>query len=87
MAPTGAHVNPPPDEGVSYREFAAAVTRHDGALVKLDTEKADASDVAMLSQRVDALRSALITFALSIAGSAIVFALGTLALLWQLGGH
>lgn len=77
----------PPDEYVTFREFVDLRDRHVRDTARLDTEKADAADVQALSVRVDALRSALITFALSIAGSAIVFALGTLALLWQFGGH
>lgn len=73
----------PPEEFVTFREFIELRDRSRA----METQKADASDVQELSKRVDALRGALITFALSVAGSAIVFALGTLALLWQLGGH
>lgn len=79
-------MNPPAprgDELVTFREFEDLRSR----VRDLDREKADAVAVADLATKVDALRSALITFSLSIAGSAVVFALGTLALLWQLGGH
>jgi hypothetical protein len=83
-------VNPPSsraEEFVTFREFEDLRARFRDVTDKLDTEKADATAVSDLAQKVDSLRSALITFSLSIAGSAIVFALGTLALLWQLGGH
>lgn len=80
-------MSPPAEEYVTFREFVDLRDRHDKTLRTLDEEKADASGVQELSKRVDALRGALITFALSVAGSAIVFALGTLALLWQLGGN
>lgn len=83
-------MNPPApkaDEYVTFREFEDLRTSVRAATDKLDTEKADAVAVADLAAKVESLRSALITFSLTIAGSAVVFALGTLALLWQLGGH
>lgn len=80
-------MNPPTaEEFVTYREFADHRTSAREIAEKLDREKADLAAVSDLAKKVEALRTALITFALSIAGSAIVFALGTLALLWQLGG-
>ena len=82
----GGVLNPPPEEYVTFREFVDLRDRHVRDVGRLDTEKADAADVQELTKRVDALRGALITFALSVAGSAVVFALGTLALLWQFGG-
>lgn len=82
-------MNPPasPDEYVTFREFEDLRSRFRDVTDKLDREKADAVAVADLAKKVEGLRAALITFSLSIAGSAIVFALGTLALMWQLGGH
>lgn len=76
----------PPEEFVTFREFVDLRDRHVRDVGRLDDEKADASDVQELAKQFAALRGALLTFALSIAGSAIVFAIGTLALLWQFGG-
>lgn len=75
------------DEYVTFREFVDLRDRSDREVRRLDEEKADKTDVQKLTLSVDSLRGSLITFALSVAGSAIVFALGTLVLLWQFGGQ
>jgi hypothetical protein len=47
----------------------------------LDKEKADAKDVLALADEVRSLRKAVVAFAFTIGGSAVVFAFSTVALL------
>jgi hypothetical protein len=47
----------------------------------LDKDKAEAKDVAALAEEVRSLRRAVVAFAFTIGGSAVVFAFSTVALL------
>jgi hypothetical protein len=56
--------------------FAARLFRAEQDIQKLDAEKAEEADVSRLADEVAGLRKALIGFAITIGGSAIIFAFG-----------
>ena len=62
--------------GVLYR-----LQRAERDIEKLDREKAEGSDLTRLADEVASLRRALVGFAITIGGSAIVFAFGIVAVL------
>jgi hypothetical protein len=59
----------------------ARLTRAERDIEKLDDQKAELRDLNALTEEVRSLRKAVVAFAFSIAGSAIVFALTVLYLL------
>ena len=59
----------------------ARLARAELDIQKLDQEKAEKSDLTRLADEVAGLRKALIGFAITIGGSAIVFAFGIVAAL------
>jgi hypothetical protein len=67
----------PPGNGGTIAWRLAAVER---LADRLDEHKADAKDVAILAEEVRGLRRALITFSLSLVGSAGAFIIGVLGL-------
>ena len=59
----------------------ARLVRAEQDIQKLDQDKAEAKDLSRLADEVAGLRKALIGFAITIGGSAIVFAFGIVAAL------
>jgi hypothetical protein len=68
----------PPDETIAWRLNVAEQKLRD-----LDMEKAEAKDLIALADEVHGLRRALMVFALSMVGTALMFVLGVLALVAQ----
>jgi hypothetical protein len=69
------------DAGYPVNGIHARVDRAERDIEKLDREKAEKDDMSRLADEVAGLRRALIGFAITIGGSAIVFAFGIVAAL------
>jgi hypothetical protein len=69
------------DAGYPVNGIYARVDRAERDIQKLDVEKAEKTDLSRLTDEVAGLRRALIGFAITIGGSAIVFAFGIVAAL------
>lgn len=70
------------DEGATVLWRVGDLERRVG---RVETEKADDDDVKSLAEEVKSLRRALYTFALSVVGSAVVFAFTVFELLGRGG--